>query len=135
MTPEKIITLNGQEVKMIYCTATENGYERLSGNSISVFYPTYGKDEKGNDIITEPAQAKVEDFITLAIAAIGAAYARDEKTPPIDGKYVLFEATQQERTDLLITITELRSEWYNVPKVVEDTIHNEAGNGGGGKNA
>ena len=123
---------------MIYCTATENGYERLAEKSINVFFPTFGTDKEGNDIIVEPAQANTGDFITLALAAIIAAYAKDDKEPPIDGKYILYEATPQERNDLLTAIVELRSQWYTVPKVVEETISKESdrkGKGGRQKNA
>jgi hypothetical protein len=136
MTPEKKITLNGQEVSMIYCTATENGYERLAEKSINVFFPTFGKDEEGNDIITEPATAKTEDFIVLAIAAIVAYYSRAKKDVPVDSDYILYDATPQERTDLLTAIIELRTEWYTVPKVVEETIRKESeGKDGNPKNA
>ena len=121
---------------MIYCTATENGYEQISGKSINVFFPTFGKDKEGNDIITEPAQATTGDFITLALAAIVAAATRDEQEPPITGKYLLYEATSQERTDLLTAIVELRNQWYEVPKVVNAMLKQDAaeakadGNGG-----
>ena len=126
MTPEKIIKLNGQDVKMIYCTATENGFEDMSNRSIQVFFPTFGKDKEGNDIIVEPAQAKTGDFITLALAAIVAAAAKDDAEPPINAKYILYNATPQERTDLLTAIIELRAEWYKVNDVAADLIREEA---------
>jgi hypothetical protein len=126
MTPKKTITLNGQEVKMIYCTATENGYERLAGQSINAFFPQFGKDSDGNDIIISPAQATTADYITLAISAIVAAYAKDDQDPPIDGKYILYEATRQERDKLLTAIVELRNEWYDIPQVAQDVIKREA---------
>lgn len=133
MNPERTITLNGQQVQMIYCTATENGYEKLADNSIAVFFPTFGKDKKGRDIITEPASAKTGDYITLAMAAIVAAYAKADKEPPIDGKYILYEANPQERAELLTAIREMQAEWYNVPKVVADTLKSEAADNQGGK--
>ena len=126
MTPEKTITLNGQEVKMIYCTATENGFEQISPNSLSVFVPTHGKNDKGEDIILEPAKATIGDFITLAVAAIVAAYTRDKKDTPVETEYILYDCTPQERNDLLSAIVELRSQWYAVPKSVEDTIKKES---------
>ena len=122
MTPEKIIKLNGQDVKMIYCTATENGFEDMSNRPIQVFFPTFGKDAQGNDIIVEPAQAKTADFITLALAAIVAAYTKDDAEPPINAKYILYDATPQERNDLLTAIIELRNKWYEVPSVIKPEI-------------
>lgn len=111
---------------MIYCTATENGYESISGNSINVFIPTFGKDDDGNTIITEPAKATTGDFIALALAAIVAAAARDNLEPPITGKYLLYEATPQERTELIMAIVDLRNQWYSVPKTVEETLTEES---------
>lgn len=98
---------------MIYCTATENGYERLAGQSINAFF-------------LSPAQATTANYITLAISAIVAAYAKDDQDPPIDGKYIIYEATRQERDELLTAIVELRNEWYDIPQVVQDTIKREA---------
>ena len=35
MKTEKTITICGKEVKLLYCAATENGYEQLAGQSIN----------------------------------------------------------------------------------------------------
>ena len=127
MTPEKIITINGQEIHMIYCAATENGYESISGNSINAFIPTFGKNEQGEDVIKEPAKATIGDFITLAVAAIVAYYTREGiNETPVDSKYILYEATPQERNELLTAIAELRNEWYSVPKTVGETLAKDA---------
>ena len=112
---------------MIYCAATENGYESLSDKSIAVFFPVFGKNEKGEEVIIQAPTAKTADFISLAIAGIVAAYAMDDAEPPIDGKYILYKATPQERTNLLTAIAELRNQWYTVPKVVEKRIRRETG--------
>ena len=119
MTPEKTIKLNGQEVSMIYCAATENGYEKASEQSISVFVPTLGKNDKGETIIEEPAKATIGDFLTLAFAGIVAAYARKQQQAPVTAEYILYDATPEERNDLIIGITELRTAWYEVPAVVK----------------
>lgn len=126
MIPVKTIKLNGQDVSMIYCPATENGFEDISPKSINVFFPTFGKDKDGNDIITEPAKATIGDFVTLAMSAIVAYYAREKQEPPINSEYILYEATPQERTDLLTAITEIRGKWYAVPQTVADTLKEDA---------
>lgn len=135
MTTEKTITLNGQEVKMIYCTATENGFEEISRKSINVFLPTFGTDEEGNTIIKEAAPCTIGDWVTLAMAAIVAAYTKDGMDVPVSSEYMLYESTPQERNDLITSIVELRNEWYGVPKVVEDQLKQEAEQAGanGGK--
>lgn len=123
---EKIITINGQQVIMCYCAATENGYEQISEKSISVFVPTFGKDEEGNTVVTEPAKATIGDFVALGIAAIVAAYAKRKQQTPVTPEYILYEATPEERNELLEAIVELRTEWYSLNKVVEDQINHES---------
>ena len=123
---EKKINICGKDVCMIYCTATENNYEEMSGGkSISVFVPTFKKDDNGNDIIDEPAKATIGDYVTLALAAIVAYYSKKKEEMPISAEDVLFETTPSERNDLLSSIVELRNEWYSVTKIVEETIKKE----------
>lgn len=119
MIPERIITICGKEVKMIYCAATENGYEDLSNNSIGVFVPKFGKDDEGNDIIVKPAEAHIGDFVTLAIAGIIAYYAKNKQEVPITTEEILYDAKSSERNDMLNAIIEMRNEWYKVPDVVK----------------
>ncbi len=106
---------------MIYCAATETGYEEISGKSISVFSPEFGKDEEGNTIITK-AKATIGDVVSLAFAGIVAAYTRDKKDVPVTADYILYEATPAERNDLLTAIIELRNKWYEVPSVIKPEI-------------
>ena len=122
----KTLTISGKEVEMIYCAATENGYETISEKSISVFVPTFGKDDEGNDIIVKPAEATIGDMMLLALAGIVAAATRKKEASPIDGDYILYEATPEERNTLLAAILELRNEWYALPKVVSDELTAEA---------
>lgn len=126
MNNEKTISIFGKEVKVLYCAATENGYEELSdGKSISVFVPTFGKDENGETIITEPAKANIGDFVKLAMAGIIAAYARDKKEMPVTMNEILYNSTPTERNELITAIVTLRNEWYGVPKVLEESIKEE----------
>ena len=113
---------------MIYCAATENGFESISDNSINVFLPTYGRDDDGNMIVTEPAKAKVSDFIALAIAGIIAAYAMSNEEAPINMDDVLYHINAKERDELLTAIIELRADWYGIPKVVAEELEKEAEN-------
>lgn len=135
MIPQKEITINGQQVMMIYCTATENGFEEISRKSINVFLPTFGTDEEGNTIIKEAAPCTIGDWVTLSMAAIVAAYTKDGREVPVSSEYMLYESTPQERNDLITSIVELRNEWYGVPKVVEEQLKQEAEQAGvnGGK--
>lgn len=129
MNNEKTISIFGKEVKLLYCAATENGYEELSdGKSISVFVPTFGKDENGETFISEPAKANIGDFVKLAMAGIIAAYARDKKEMPVTMNEILYNSTPTERNELITAIVTLRNEWYGVPKVLEESIKEEQTN-------
>ena len=69
---EKTITICGKDVPILYCAATETGYERLSQKGIDVFLPTFGPnpDKPEETIMTAPPTANTEDYLQLAIAAI-----------------------------------------------------------------
>ncbi len=113
------INLCGKKVKIMYCAATETGYENLSGKSSQVFLPTVlERDENGKVTKSEPPAAVLDDYIKLALAGIIAAYASEGKEPPVTGKDILYHATSEEITNLVGTIGKLRVAWYNVPDVV-----------------
>ena len=113
------INLCGKKVKIMYCAATETGYENLSGKSSQVFLPTVlERDENGKVTKSEPPAAVLDDYIKLALAGIIAAYASEDKESPVTGKDILYKATSEEITNLVGTIGKLRVAWYNVPDVV-----------------
>lgn len=112
---------------MIYCAATENGYEDMSGGrSINVFVPTLGKNKKGETIVIEPARATNKDFMMLGFAAIIAAYVSKGEEVPFDSDKFLYEATAEDVATLLTAIIELRAKWYGVNEVVEQMLKKEA---------
>lgn len=133
MIQEKTITICGKQVRMRYCAAAETGYESLSGNKIDVFIPTPIKwDDEGNPTDYIPQAAKENDYLTLGIAAIIAAYTREKQDPPITGDDILYDATSKDVAELITTVAMLRAEWYNVPSVIESDMDQE---GKQGKNA
>lgn len=105
----KEITLCGQQVKLMYCAASENGFEDLSGKSI-------------NDIDF----TKAKDMMNLAVACIIAYYTSEKQESPVKLEDILYRATSKELTDLYLTVINLRAEWYNVPKTVSDQLQKEA---------
>ena len=123
---EKTINICGKEVRMLYCAATEKGFEQLSDSDMSVFSPKFGKDYEGNDIVLEPARAKSSDYITLATAAIIAAYSRTNEEPPISSEDILYNASASEIAQLMTTVAQLRMEWYSLPKTVADKVKQES---------
>ena len=110
MTNEKTITICGKEVKMRYCAAAETGYEQMSGKSI------------GDIDFT-----KQEDLIRLSLAAILAAYLRDEAKAPITDEDIILDAKPKELIEMFKTILELRASWYEVPAVVKPEMEEKEG--------
>lgn len=144
MNPRRIVKItkkNDQgdleqvEVKMLYCAATETGYQKLSGKMVDVFVPTIDTDKDGKPFVKEPPKATDEDYIQLAVAAIVAAYECDGDEPPINSKDILYTATREEIVTLVSNVIQMRQEWVFVPSTVEKEIDETKGKGRGRKNA
>lgn len=116
---EKSITINNTDVRLRYCTAVETGFEHLTKKSSDVFIPKVTKDAEGNVTSVDKPDATFSDYISLAVAAMVAAYDRNNENPPIDSHYILFDATSEEVRLLISTVTQLRNEWYTVPSVIK----------------
>ena len=128
MNKIETITLCGKDVNIMYCAATETGYEIVAGKSSQVFLPTVlERDENGKITKAEPPSATLDDYIKLALAGIIAAYASEDKEPPVTDKDILYNATSEEITNLVGTIGKLRVAWYNVPDVVKPDKQQEEG--------
>lgn len=110
MNNEKTITICGKEVKMRYCAATETGYEKLSGKSI------------GDIDFT-----KQEDLIRLSMAAIVAAYLRDEAKAPVTDEEIILDAKPKELIEMFTVLLKLRAAWYEVPAVVKPEMEEKEG--------
>lgn len=102
---------------MLYCAATETGYESISGQSCEIFIPEISKDEQGKDQIR--MRATTRDYIQLAVAAVIAAYTRKGEEAPVTADDILYAATSKEVTTLITTVIELRNAWYQVPSVIK----------------
>lgn len=120
---EKTITICGKDVTILYCAATETGYERLAQKGIDVFLPTFGPnpDKPEETIMTAPPTANTEDYLQLAIAAIVAASESKKQEVPITADDLLYQASKQEVTALITAVIELRNEWYGLSKVISDS--------------
>lgn len=105
---EKTIKIQDKEVRLLYCAATEDGFESLSGKSI---YDIDFHQQK--------------DLITLGLCAIIAAYSKTGEEPPVTSDTLLYEARPSELVELVKTVIELRAEWYEIPKVLLSTIEEE----------
>lgn len=95
----KTINICGKAVELIYCNASERGFETISGKSITNFDRT-----------------SITDCISLALACIVAAYARKGEEEPIADRDILYEATPDETKELIIATLNLQAEWYGLPE-------------------
>lgn len=119
MNSEKTINILGHDVRMRYCMASENGFEDITGKSSSVLSATPIYDENGNQTGIEPAQATNADLLALAVACIIAAYQRNGEEPPLTASDILYECSPADINTLLMTVAELRAEWYKVPNAID----------------
>lgn len=143
MNPERIIKITHKneegkaeqvEVKMLYCAASETGFQSLSGEVIDVFNPEVGKDEKGEIVIKSAPKATDMHYIQLAIACIVAAYESEGKKSPINMDDIMYHATREEVVKLVQAVVEMRTEWLFVPSTIPNEMK-PADDGGKRKNA
>lgn len=127
MNPERTITITHKnaegkleqtEVKMLYCAASETGFQSLSGEVIDIFNPEIEKDEKGEIVIKSVPKATDMHYIQLAIACIVAAYESEGKEPPITSEDIMYHATREEMVKLVQAVVEMRTEWLFVPSSI-----------------
>ena len=131
MNPERTITITHKnadgkleqtEVRMLYCAASETGFQSLSGEVIDVFNPEVGKDEKGNVFIKSAPKATDMHYIQLAIACIVASYESEGKEPPITSEDIMYHATREEVVKLVQAVVEMRTEWLFVPSSIPNEM-------------
>ena len=131
MNPSRIITITHKntdgeleqaEVRMLYCAASETGFQSLSGEIIDVFNPEIEKDEKGEIVIKSAPKATDMHYIQLAIACIVAAYESEGKEPPITSEDIMYHATREEVVKLVQAVVEMRTEWLFVPSSIPNEM-------------
>ena len=131
MLATKTIIICGRKVEMLYCAATETGFEQLvsgTGKDINAFLPTITeRDAEGKPTKYEQPAATAEDYIKLALASIIAAAARQKKEPAITADDIMYEATPGEITTLITTVVELRNAWYAIPEAVKPETDEKPG--------
>lgn len=131
MLAQKKITLCGKQVEMLYCAATETGYEQLvsgTDKDINVFLPTIlERDADGKPTKVEPPVAQTDDYLKLALAAIIAAAASKKQEPVVSADDIMYHASSQEITAMITAIVELRTKWYTIPEAVKPETDEKPG--------
>ena len=101
---------------MMYCAATETGFEDIAHKTANIFNPIPVLDDEGKVKELMPPPATIKDYIYLAVACIVAAYAsRGEEAPELTND-ILYKATPAEIQLLTRTAIELKMEWYKIPE-------------------
>ena len=100
---ERKVKIQGKDVSLLYCAATENGFEELRGKSI-------------HDIDFNSQQ----DLIILGLCAIVSYYSKKGEEPPVTSETLLYDATAKELIELVKTVAEMRVEWYGIPAVIKE---------------
>lgn len=120
------IEILGREVEMMYCAATETGFEDIAHKTADIFNPIPVLDDEGNVKELMPPPATTKDYIYLAVACVVAAYAsRGEEAPNLTND-ILYNATPAEVQLLTRTAIELKLEWYKIPETATiDKIEDE----------
>jgi hypothetical protein len=62
------IEILGREVEMLYCAATETGFEDIAGKTADIFNPIPVLDKEGKVKELMPPPATTKDYIYLAVA-------------------------------------------------------------------
>lgn len=133
MNPERTIkiTCKGadgkpeqKEVKMLYCAASETGYQSLSGKTMDIFMPQF-ETKDGKAVMTAPPAATDMDYIQLAIACIIAAYERDGQEPPAKSTDILYYASREEVVEMVKQVVLMQKDWLVVPSTVEKEMEDK----------
>lgn len=115
------------DVTLLYCAASETGFQSLSGETMQVFSPELEKDKEGKYIIKALPKATDMNYIQLAMACIIAAYECDGEEPPIKSEDLLYQASREEVTNLVTTVLQMRNEWLQVPTTIKPEMEEGKG--------
>lgn len=107
----KTITIQGKEVTLGYCNATEIGYKLLTGEDVYVYFTEAIK------AIQEERMPDIQKTIYMIIAAIKAYSEYTGEEAAITDRELMYDADQIEIGTALGTIIQLRSEFYHLPTV------------------
>lgn len=97
------------DVRLRYCAAAENNFEKIAGHSI-----------------TEIEFRQMGDVLAFVYSCILAAYEKDGMEPPVDMRTILYEIGPEDIKALVRESLELRNEWYELPPVVSEAVKKES---------
>ena len=117
------------EVKLLYCAASETGFQSMSGETMDVFSPEFEKNEDGKYVVKSLPKATDMNYIQLAMACIIAAYECDGEEPPIKSEDLLYHASREEVQNLVTTVLQMRNEWMEVPSTIKPEMEEREGKG------
>jgi hypothetical protein len=117
----KTITIQGKDVTLGYCHATEIGFKLLSDEDVNVFMA------EAVQCMKEEKMPDIRKTIYSIIAAINAYCEWKGVQPAITDRDLMYESTPLEIGTAFGTILSLRSEFYAMPsgEPVDDNDENQ----------
>jgi len=115
------------EVKLLYCAASETGFQSISGETMEVFNPELERNDEGKWIVKALPKATDMNYIQLAMACIIAAYECDGEEHPIKSEDLLYHASREEVQNLVTTVLQMRNEWMAVPSTIKPEMEEKEG--------
>lgn len=117
----KTITIQGKDVTLGYCHATEIGFKLLSDEDVNVFMA------EAVQCMKEEKMPDIRKTIYFIIAAINAYCEWKGVQPAITDRDLMYESTPIEIGTAFGTILSLRSEFYAMPsgEPVDDNDENQ----------
>lgn len=117
----KTITIQGKDVTLGYCHATEIGFKLLSDEDVNVFMA------EAVQCMKEEKMPDIRKTIYFIIAAINAYCEWKGEQPAITDRDLMYESTPLEIGTAFGTILSLRAEFYAMPsgEPVDDNDENQ----------
>jgi hypothetical protein len=114
------------DVRLMYCLASEIGFQNESGKTMDVFNPDY-EEKDGKLVLKAMPQATDKDYITLVLACITAAYESEGQEAPVKSDTLIYHATREEISALVAAVVSMRAEWLFVPATIKPEMADKKG--------
>ena len=105
----KEITICSKQVTLAYCYATEIAYKNMANEDM------FDYAQKAIEAIQSQRDPDIEKTI-YAILACLMAYYEDANKAPVKDSEIMKQATPVEIGTAMLTILNMRNEFYNIPK-------------------
>jgi hypothetical protein len=110
------LTLCGKAVKLAYCYATEIAYKDITGDEIVTYF------KSAHESIAKEEDPDIKQTIQALLACLIAYYNSNGEETPLKSEDIINEAKPAEIGMAIITMLDMRMEFYHVPKTAEPKV-------------